>query len=745
MDLRDKKYIDDFLMHLWTEGVANRLTCMEITLLLAIVRRMECLFEPYAEKVAAIYNTNKDKYDEDHLDKMIRKEIGSLRFYRTTTSTMLSLCKEGYITGMIGLHHYYESYDKDTLAEFKISGAVNVLGRINSVNALLDIIQTAGSWNLGDNISDDEFTEMIAHIIERSQPTLELHSQYTTPSDISKLMTELLFVRGISSFSSLYDPACGMGMLLRTASKKMTLNSEINGVFGQDENMLSVYNFLIDKATRRNNTDYVISDTLTNDLTGNNKFDFIVSDLPLGQKNSMIGIHTAHIGKSIAANDTQTLFIQHIASKLTSKGRAIFTCTPNFFFSERLGVVNARGLLLKEDFIDAVIMLPKGLIFASNVDRYLCIIDKNKVEKRKGKLQIINAANLFVNGVRGRTSISEVDFSVIMDAYQNMKESEVSHIIDNSSFFQYTVDVLQPKRDEYNSIVLKDGVKEFDKDKTISVRIPGDESDFLGWVNKNVLAHLEDGAEIDFSSLMMINSMDLKKYFEKKIEVLHVEQLVSYVKEIQNNIQNLFGNIFIEENPDYTNGDVNVDVRGVMFNAVAKLIQRKVGLIELTKVQNENPILSVSYLRDGFDPNMKYAISTVNSVYVEDCDPIIIARGENAGEVFMGKRGLLGSTLYKVDVTNSIVNKEYLYYLLKNMEPKLCNLVVGVGMKNLRVKDIHSLQLNIPSMEKQLQVVEMLHNKVKSIDQLLPMLGGQAKETVMNYRQALIADVINKN
>ena len=67
----------------------------------------------------------------------------------------------------------------------------------------------------------------------------------------------------------------------------------------------------------------------------------------------------------------------------------------------------------------------------------------------------------------------------------------------------------------------------------------------------------------------------------------------------------------------------------------------------------------------------------------------------------------------------------------------------GNAIKHLTISDLRSIQLSIPPMVQQISVVRHLNPRIKALDELIPMLGGEARETMLNYRQALINEAIN--
>lgn len=122
---------------------------------------------------------------------------------------------------------------------------------------------------------------------------------------------------------------------------------------------------------------------------------------------------------------------------------------------------------------------------------------------------------------------------------------------------------------------------------------------------------------------------------------------------------------------------------------------------------------------------------------------MVLLDGDNAGEVFYGKKGYMSRTMAKVDLDTNLFNPEYFYYLIKSVEPELRNMAKGNAIKHLTISDLRSVQLTIPSLVEQITVVRYLNPRIKALNKLIPLLGGEARETLLNYRQALITEAIN--
>ena len=63
----------------------------EVILPFVVLRRMDCILDPYNKNVRAQYEQFKDKIALEKLDPLLRKTAGNLKFYNTSKHTLLSL------------------------------------------------------------------------------------------------------------------------------------------------------------------------------------------------------------------------------------------------------------------------------------------------------------------------------------------------------------------------------------------------------------------------------------------------------------------------------------------------------------------------------------------------------------------------------------------------------------------------------------------------------------------------------
>lgn len=93
------------------------------------------------------------------------------------------------------------------------------------------------------------------------------------------------------------------------------------------------------------------------------------------------------------------------------------------------------------------------------------------------------------------------------------------------------------------------------------------------------------------------------------------------------------------------------------------------------------PYLSPEYLRGTGNP--LYVKPNNKLVSIDEGELIILWDGSNAGEIFVSKKGVLGSTMTKIVFDENEFNKSYFTYALKYNEYFLKAKTAGSGIPQL--------------------------------------------------------------
>ena len=244
-------------------------------------------------------------------------------------------------------------------------------------------------------------------------------------------------------------------------------------LFGQEIMSVSYAVGLAEMLIKGQNAEnFVRCDTFKEDRFPDRKMRFAIENPPFGQswggKKAKTGQEKAvtdeyqkgfdgRWGAGLpGTGDAQLLFVQSAINKLDDKvGRAaiIENCSPLFTGGVSSGESQIRRWLLEHDLIEAIIAMPTDMFYNTGIATYAWIISKNKSPERKGKIQFIDASNIFhplrkAVGNKRREFTAE-DRDKIVHLYADFKENELSQIHRNTEFIYREYAVMQPLQRSY--------------------------------------------------------------------------------------------------------------------------------------------------------------------------------------------------------------------------------------------------------------------------------------------------------
>lgn len=108
---------------------------------------------------------------------------------------------------------------------------------------------------------------------------------------------------------------------------------------------------------------------------------------------------------------------------------------------------------MEDDVIEAIIAMPTDLFYNTGIATYVWILSKNKRAERRGKIQLIDATEIYhpLRKSLGnkRREFTAADRQAITELYAAFEESERSQIHDNEEFIYREYTVMQPLQRSY--------------------------------------------------------------------------------------------------------------------------------------------------------------------------------------------------------------------------------------------------------------------------------------------------------
>ncbi len=413
--------------HLWNEYKDKDID--EVLLPFTLLRRIDCVLEKTHENVQKVYEKYKDKATPDVLDRLL-KEASGQNFYNISPFTLLGLTKDKDNIGE-NFGAYLKGFSdniKDILLNFS-GGPEKGLSPIYETllrKELLYIItfeftkidlHPYDKVSYPTGISNHDMGTIFEILIRKcKEKTNEKAGQFYTPREIVRLMVNLVFAHDTAALKeqgkivSIYDPCCGTGGMLTTAKDYLldSVNKDLTVyTFGQEINEQTyaiAKSDLLMKGEDAENIKH--GNTITKDQLKGKTFNYMLTNPPFGddwktmqdfvKEEAELG-YNGRFGAGLPdVNDGSLLFLQHMISKMNPAGSIIgivFNGSPLFNGDAGGGWSGIRGWIMDNpnDYLDAVIALPKDLFYGTGIGTYIWILNNKKPANRKGKVQLINA------------------------------------------------------------------------------------------------------------------------------------------------------------------------------------------------------------------------------------------------------------------------------------------------------------------------------------------------------------------
>lgn len=328
------------------------------------------------------------------------------------------------------------------------------------------------------------FEELIRKFNEENN---EEAGEHWTPRDVVELMADLVFMPIADQIKdasySCYDGACGTGGMLTVAQNRLLELAKKQGkevaihLFGQEINPETYAICTADMLLKGDGEEaehIMYGSTLSDDQHASRQFDFMLSNPPYGKswktdaekmggkKDILDTRFNTYLdgGEEMAmiprTSDGQLLFLLNNVAKmkkdtdLGSRIAEVHNGSSIFTGDAGSGESNARRFMIENDLVEAIISLPDNMFYNTGIGTFIWILSNKKEERRKGKIQLIDASKMksplprnmgkknceFTSGIRNE----------IVRIFLEMEESEVSMIFNNKDFAYWSITVERPLR-----------------------------------------------------------------------------------------------------------------------------------------------------------------------------------------------------------------------------------------------------------------------------------------------------------
>ena len=477
---------DDVLRDVFVRGKYR-----DIILPFTVLRRLDVLLVPTKQEVL---DANAFLIEQEIDEKVALENYSGYGFWNISQYTFESLMGDaGNIDS--NLEDYLDGFSpnvQEIISKFKLRNQLETMKEAGATYLLIEKLCNK-EINLGSNEAKNSKGEVLppltnlgmGYVFEElirkfNEENNEEAGEHFTPREIIKLMTHILFTPVKEKISKgtylIYDPACGSGGMLTEAENfalEVTNKSKANfELYGQEVNPETYAICTSDMLIKGEKSENIVyGSTLSKDGFPHLHFDFMLSNPPYGKTwkidEDAIVDDRGKKGKEVikdsrfqvglpSISDGQLLFLMNMVSKMkldTKLGSRIATVhngSALFTGDAGGGESEIRKHIIENDWLECIIALPKNIFYNTGIPTYIWIVSNRKEPKRKGKVQLINAMDLYEklrkNLGNKNCEIKPEQIDQITNLYMDFEENDISKIYPNEYFGYHKITVERPLR-----------------------------------------------------------------------------------------------------------------------------------------------------------------------------------------------------------------------------------------------------------------------------------------------------------
>lgn len=501
---------DDCLRDVYVRGKYR-----DVILPMVVLRRLDALLEPTKDAVMEELFFQRDEAGFTEWDENGLRAASGYVFYNTSEWTLQRLHDTATNSQQL-LQANFEDYlngfsnnVKEIIEKFKLRSQIRHMA---SKDVLLNVLEkfTSPDINLTPFEKNDSngrklpalsnlgmgyvFEELIRKFNEENN---EEAGEHFTPREVIDLMTHIIFdpiKNNLPPVMTIYDPACGSGgMLTESQNFIKDEDGEIRAtgdvyLYGKEINDETYAICKSDMMIKGNNPENIrVGSTLSTDEFAGTTFDFMLSNPPYGKswaseqkyikdKKDVIDPRFLIKLKNYwgieedadaipRSSDGQLLFLMEMVSKMKplshsktgTRIASVHNGSSLFTGDAGGGESNIRRYIIENDWLEAIVQLPNNLFYNTGITTYIWILSNNKTANRKGKVQLIDAGQLF-RKLRKNLGNKNCEFApehiteivktyTALEAIERSSENSIaSKVFDNSDFGYHKVTIERPKR-----------------------------------------------------------------------------------------------------------------------------------------------------------------------------------------------------------------------------------------------------------------------------------------------------------
>ncbi len=467
-----------------------------VMLPMTVLRRFDCVLAKKKGRVLAEFERRESKFQGEALETWLDLAAGQ-RFHNRSPLDFQKLKGD---PDHIERHlvSYINGFSKNVRGIFEFFEFENEIEKMREANILFLVVSKFADVDLHPAaVPNEQMGLIFENLIRRfNELANETAGDHFTPRDVIRLMVSILFIEDDRLLATpgavrkLLDPACGTGGMLAEAQNWLREHNRAARLFvyGQDYNKrafaTAASDMLMKQVDHNGDDDNIrFGDSLTEDCFAGETFDYFLTNPPFGvdwkkqqkeirrerDRDGLDGRFGAGLPR---VNDGSLLFLQHMWDKREpvrprdlkhgSRLAIVFSGSPLFTGGAGSGESEIRRWFIENDWLEAVIALPEQMFYNTGIGTYVWIVTNRKERRRKGRIQLLDAREVWTAGggednkrslgdKRRHLSRKQIDETVRL--YGRFEQNGRSKLFDNADFGYTRVTVERPLRLRYRMTV----------------------------------------------------------------------------------------------------------------------------------------------------------------------------------------------------------------------------------------------------------------------------------------------------
>jgi type I restriction enzyme M protein len=464
-----------------------------VMLPMTVLRRFDCVLAETKAKVLAEHERSMGgKLTGDALDTKLNKAAGQ-RFHNHSPLDFEKLKGD---PDNINKHlvSYIQGFSANVQRIFEYFEFETEIEKMHEANILYLVVSKFADVDLHPaKVPNQQMGLIFENLIRRfNELANETAGDHFTPREVIRLMVSILFIHDDKLLATpgtvrkLLDPACGTGGMLAEAQRYLRdHHAEAKlYVYGQDYNKrafaTAASDMLMKEVSHNGGGNSVrFGDSFTEDQFPGETFDYFLTNPPFGVdwKKQQKEIQAEHEKRGLDGrfgaglpriNDGALLFLQHMWAKRedVSEGQLkqgsrlaiVFSGSPMFTGGAGSGESEIRRWIIERDWLEAIIALPESMFYNTGIGTYVWIVTNRKEKRRKGRVQLLDARDIWTAGGSEdskrslgdkRRHMTDTQIEEVVRLYGVFQEGPRSKIFDNTDFGYWRVTIERPLRLRY--------------------------------------------------------------------------------------------------------------------------------------------------------------------------------------------------------------------------------------------------------------------------------------------------------